>query len=86
MTTKFYVTVTACCPVSNNCFISMFLAYPRCLHGMVALLLPLADLHNPNAAPKTVVMGKLSLLPLPHCAFCIETDSGRVELCNGLAP
>ena len=65
MTTKFYVTVTACCPVSNNCFISMFLAYPRCLHGMVALSLPLADLHNPNAAPKTVVMGKLSLLPYP---------------------
>ena len=30
--------------------------------------------------------GKAQLASLPHCAFCIETDSGRVELCNGLAP
>ena len=41
--------------------------YPRCLHVIVAL--PLADLHNPNAAPKTVVMGKLSLLRYPTAPF-----------------
>jgi hypothetical protein len=42
------------------------LAYPRCLH--VKFTLPLAELHNPNAAPKTAMVGrngKLSLLPTP---------------------
>jgi hypothetical protein len=69
MTTNFYVTVTACCPVSNNCFISINLPVPGVFRPHVIVVLPLADLHNPNAAPKTVVMGKLSLLPYPTAPF-----------------
>lgn len=62
------------------------LAYPRCLHVIVAL--PLADLEaaQSQCSSEDGRNGKAQLASLPHCAFCIETDSGRVELCNGLAP
>jgi len=83
MTVTFYVTSTACCPVYTKCLHFIVLGIPRVF---MSFCLAASEPAQSQCSSEDGRNGKASCY-LPHCAFCIETDSGRaVQRTSAVTP